>query len=477
MAWFCSMFSPKRFEMTRIVCHRARVKFVAVFMIAATGFLTRGVSGYSLEGPKWSRNPVMQMNLGPAGRTLSDGRRSWNGAAAPALGMWNQVMKRIQLGSVVVRPTVRPARRDGRNSMAFSKTVFGQAWGANTLAVTIIWASGSTITEADVLFNDARTWDSYRGPLRFGGVDIQRVALHELGHVIGLDHPDEAGQDVDAIMNSVIDYRYTLSGDDITGAQYLYATPSKKNILLQNSSTRERVMFAPGPKSFGGDHPNGIVLWYWDYLGTVSTQWNIVASAVNGNGSVDIVWQNSSTGECSVWFMRDATHVSNSALPTLLPFWEIATAADFNGDGKPDLLLQNMATGQRVIWFMNGTTHTSSWSLGVVPTMWKITGSGDFNGNGKADILWQNNITGQRMIWFMNGAIHIGSWSLGTVPTVWNMVGTVDFNDDGKPDIVWQNQTTGQGVIWLMNGPRRIGSFSAPSLSLGSPTEWSIRNY
>jgi hypothetical protein len=34
--------------------------------------------------------------------------------------------------------------------------------------------------------------------------DIQRVALHELGHVFGLDRPDEAGQQVDAIMDSFI---------------------------------------------------------------------------------------------------------------------------------------------------------------------------------------------------------------------------------------------------------------------------------
>jgi hypothetical protein len=276
------------------------------------------------------------------------------------------------------------------------------------------------------LFNSGKTWDSYRGPSRYPTADIQRVALHELGHVIGLDDPDEQGQYgqyVDAIMNSIIENRYTLSGDDIAGAQYLYATPSKRVILVQGPEGAFRDAWTQ-LMSYGPDLSNF-------YLGTLSSLWNIAASAdFNGNGIVDIIWQNASTQQCVVWFMDGggSIQVGGGVFATLPPSWEIASAADFNGNSKPDLLLQNMVTGQRVIWFMNGVTHTSSWSLGVVPTTWKIVGSGDFNG-------------------------------------------------DGKPDILWQNQTTGQGAIWLMNGPRPIGNVNVPNLPWGDPTEWHIRNY
>jgi hypothetical protein len=470
------MVSPKPLE-TRIVSCPARVKFAAVFMIAAAAFLTREVSGYALEGPKWASSPVMRLSLGNAGRVLIDGNTSWNHAAAPALDMWNQVIKRIQLGRVFT-PRREPHQRDGLNSIALSDMVYGDTWPPSALAVTVLWSSGATITEADVLFNSGRNWDSYRGPLRFTGTgqliaDIQRVALHELGHVIGLDHPDEYAQIMDAIMNSTIWDRYTLSGDDIIGAQHLYATPSKAIFLAQNRSTGQRIIWA-------GD--GGTFFRLYD-LGTVPTQWNIVASAdFNGSGIVDIVWQNSSTRQCVVWFMRWIdwwpTQVGGAVLPTLPPNWEIATAADFNGDRKPDLVLQNMVTRQRVIWFMNGATRTSSWSLGVVGSAWKITGSGDFNGDGKADILWQNNMTGQRVIWFMNGPVHTGGWDLGFIPTVWNTVGTTDFNADGKPDIVLQNQITGRGAVWLMNGPRPIGTVNEPIMEAWSDlTEWNIKNY
>jgi len=46
------------------------------------------------------------------------------------------------------------------------------------------------------VFNNRRTWDSYRGALRSRSEDFRRVAIHEFGHVLGLDHPDEAGQRV-----------------------------------------------------------------------------------------------------------------------------------------------------------------------------------------------------------------------------------------------------------------------------------------
>jgi hypothetical protein len=121
---------------------------------------------------------------------------------------------------------------DGVNAIVFSNTVFGQKFGTGTLAVTYWRVSGSgKITEADVLFNKNQAFDSYRGPLRFGSNgwsigDIRRVLIHELGHALGLDHPDQHGQHVDAIMNSMTSDRETLSADDISGAQSMYAAPS-----------------------------------------------------------------------------------------------------------------------------------------------------------------------------------------------------------------------------------------------------------
>jgi hypothetical protein len=71
--------------------------------------------------------------------------------------------------------------------------------------------------------------------------------VHELGHVLGLAHPDDHGQHVDAIMNSITSDRETLSSDDIAGGQSLYGapaptpTPTPSSSHLANISTRLNV--------------------------------------------------------------------------------------------------------------------------------------------------------------------------------------------------------------------------------------------
>ncbi|HYR22096.1 MAG TPA: matrixin family metalloprotease [Chthoniobacterales bacterium] len=175
---------------------------------------------YVLEGPKWPNGSVtMQLSLG-GGQALSDGNTNWNSAVVPALTMWNQVMGAAQLGGVM-NSSAAVAQGDGVNSMAFASTFFGSSFGSNTLAITGYSYSGSTMREADILFNNAWTWDSYRGPLR-SAMDIQRVALHELGHVLGLGHSTLST----AIMYAYVGNTDALTPDDIAGAQALYGAPS-----------------------------------------------------------------------------------------------------------------------------------------------------------------------------------------------------------------------------------------------------------
>jgi hypothetical protein len=448
-----------------------------LFGTAVAGFCSGHAHAYVLEGPKWSSSPVFQLELGSAGRTLTDGNTSWNSAATPALTMWNQVIGRIQLGKVV-GSTLPISSGDSYNSLSFSTTVFGQSFGSGTLAVTYYRYSGSSMYEADTLFNKAKTWDSYRGALRFGSdgiviAEIQRVALHELGHAIGLDHPDGAGQHVDAVMNAKISDRYTLATDDINGGHALYGAPSSgsgssssasTNIFMQNSLTGQRQIWV-----MNGTVHNGTV-----GLGTVSLGWNLATSGdFNGDGKRDILWQYAPTGQCSLWLMSSTTVIGKAAFPTVPLPWQIATAADFNGDGKLDVVLQNNVTGQRVIWLMNRTIYVSSVNLGTVGLSYKIVGSGDFNGDGKADILWQNNATGSRLLWPMSGTVRTGSVVFATVATAWDIVGTGDFNGDAKRDIVWQNKNTGERRIWLMN---RTSLMSSAGLGI-VPLAWDIRNY
>lgn len=72
-----------------------------------------------------------------------------------------------------------------------------------------------TITQGSVSFDTEVTW----APFGVGGLDFHAVALHEIGHILGLDHV----ADTTEIMNDFITTD-TLGDGDIAGAQYLYGT-------------------------------------------------------------------------------------------------------------------------------------------------------------------------------------------------------------------------------------------------------------
>jgi len=221
---------PRRYSASKRTF--ARLQLLSILIVWAIFLaVSRRASGYALEGQHWPAGTLVtfQMGLVSAGRTLIDGNTSWDTAAAPALTAWDNVMARLRYTGNVASPPVSSG--DGVNAVVFSNTIFGQKFGTGTLAVTYWRSSSSNITEADILFNRNQQFDSYRGPLRFGTNgwsigDIRRVLIHELGHALGLDHPDDLGQHVDAIMNSVISNRETLSADDISGAQSMYAAPT-----------------------------------------------------------------------------------------------------------------------------------------------------------------------------------------------------------------------------------------------------------
>ena len=193
----------------------------------------------------WNKNRTVLMHLSlPSSIHLTDGTASLNDSARDALNIWNQQLVHMHF-AVDQNSTVPPVDGDGNISVIMTTTVYGDAFGASALAVTLVETRGNHLLESDVVFNANRTWDSYTGPLQSGRMDFHRVALHEFGHVVGLDHPDQATpkQNVAAIMNSIVSNIDTLQSDDINGAHSIYDSgPASQSAApapnLVNLSTR-----------------------------------------------------------------------------------------------------------------------------------------------------------------------------------------------------------------------------------------------
>jgi hypothetical protein len=201
---------------------KARVTIACVALLLL--LLTGSGRAYFSQGRHWPANStiVMHLELGSPSTALIDGSRDWGSAAESAFALWNPYLNGVTFSTR--RDSSAISSGNGLNTVSFADDVFGEPFGSGVVAVTQTFYSprSNTMTEADVVFNAGRTWNSYRGNQRSGMLDFRRVALHEFGHVLGLDHPDDHSQSVTAVMNSHVSNVDGLQVDDIDGALSLY---------------------------------------------------------------------------------------------------------------------------------------------------------------------------------------------------------------------------------------------------------------
>lgn len=226
--------------------------------------------------------------------TLQDGSNYATSVQA-AMAAWNAQLANVQFSSTIAGPGFAQDF-DGLNEIAFDSQIYsnapegGEDFGPNVLAVTISYRTADPRgdgsygrAQSDILFNTEWTWNSYRGSLQ-SPEDIRRVAIHELGHVLGLDHPDQDGQAVTAIMNSTVSNVDSLQVDDITGGQFFYGRPggftapsnnnfSSATTITLSGTTATLTGSSIGANKEGGepnhapDEPGGASVW-WKWTAT-----------------------------------------------------------------------------------------------------------------------------------------------------------------------------------------------------------------
>jgi hypothetical protein len=211
--------------------------FALLASAPAHGFVCLQIAGKCTYWPQ--RGATLRTFLGsPTNPPLANGTLTWDENAITAANDWNATGASFHFNVEVGGQFNDPCGRGpghacpntgpvGDNPVFFANDFCGQGFGdiielTNNCAVRDTGA----MLNAPVFVNANVSWNAYDGPIRVVGGrvihEIRRVLAHEFGHVLGLDHPDEKGQTVEALMNSRESAIDRPQADDISGIFSIY---------------------------------------------------------------------------------------------------------------------------------------------------------------------------------------------------------------------------------------------------------------
>lgn len=178
---------------------------------------------YTFSGLKWG-GTTLETSSGTITWTVDwSGLTSHTGAEADFQASLEYAFQQWEDAAAIIFADTGIAYNGGSNDADIT-IFFGNIDGRGTIAaetsgIPASWSGGALYPAGDmtIKFDNSETWDPSTGV----HLDFTIVALHELGHVLGLDHTSDDAQ----IMFDTIDSKdssETLGDGDIFGAQVLY---------------------------------------------------------------------------------------------------------------------------------------------------------------------------------------------------------------------------------------------------------------
>jgi hypothetical protein len=194
-----------------------------------TGFSTRYLNNpnaYVLTGCKWAgTNPQIKLYL--KSNTLPNylDLTATKNAIASAANTWDDAVAQNLFADgdslVTVDASVQANADDNKNVVSWGSIGTGSDLGLTYYRYHMTKVDGYyPLYDSDIIFNTNSQWAT-----NGQDDDVQSVALHELGHTIGLDdlyNKPQFSSDTDEIMHYYTFPRHTLGPGDIAGAQALY---------------------------------------------------------------------------------------------------------------------------------------------------------------------------------------------------------------------------------------------------------------
>lgn len=223
----------------------SRGRMLSLALLAGSALLLNGSAfAFELDGPKWlGAKAVYYVDM--AGMSATE--ISWNSAVIQSLDEWTE---KTLFDFSLVEENFDPCLNNNISSIDFSSDYCGTSFGSNVLAITVRRFENQilgppSIRESDIVVkedidpDEDDDWNIFDGDIvQFGitGLDFKRTVLHELGHVIGLSHENQA----EAIMAPSIGDIFELQQDDIDGVEALYTGLSNCEInALQFGQTSD----------------------------------------------------------------------------------------------------------------------------------------------------------------------------------------------------------------------------------------------
>ncbi len=233
----------------------AEAKAFAVFAVPSGTIVTNGQiidltvsnvavplafgQGVPLTWKQTSVNVTSAFAPDPAG-PLANGTTTWNQNAISSMSDWNAVGANFSFNGTT--GTGNPCVTDGNVVAAFDASVCLGILPALALGITRLVAIVDSpisirITDADIAIIPPNTasasgafiGDAFDTSEFFPLFDFRRIVLHELGHTLGLAHPDDVfgvnpATQATIMFSQVIVAR--ISADDRNGALALYPVPA-----------------------------------------------------------------------------------------------------------------------------------------------------------------------------------------------------------------------------------------------------------
>jgi len=214
---------------------------LATFAFAQT-LCAYKLNNVALNGARWRSYPV-SLQLNPANSGLPS--KTVLAVIQQDMEKWNTAVGFEALAVSRISDSVAAANVmdvDGINAIGFSISFKNDSNGfdpKSAVAIAGQYGDGYTMSDAFLLFNSEYvSWytDDTQSSIKRGYTDhLPTIALHELGHVLGLGHSEVASAIMAAVRQTKIET--TLTDDDIAGARYVTGIDTTSNDAGSSTST------------------------------------------------------------------------------------------------------------------------------------------------------------------------------------------------------------------------------------------------